>query len=224
MRTPVAVLLTQTQTALKRERTSAEYRDTLEACQRAAQRMRRLTESLLALARLDAGQEARRREPLALAKAARSCVELIRPLVTEKGLTLLTELEAVEMLGDADQIAQVITNLLTNAIHYNKAGGEICLRTFRENGRAVLTVADTGVGIAAEDLPHIFERFYRADKSRARTEGGTGLGLAIVKSIVEAHGGEITVASEVGVQTTFTVRWAALPEAKGGTEKIVKGL
>ena len=123
-------------------------------------------------------------------------MELIRPLVTEKGLTLLTELEAVEMLGDADQIAQVITNLLTNAIHYNKAGGEICLRTFRENGRAVLTVADTGVGIEVENLPHIFERFYRADKSRARTEGGTGLGLAIVKSIVEAHGGEISVMSE----------------------------
>ena len=111
-------------------------------------------------------------------------------------------------LGDADRLSQVLTNLLTNAIHYNRDGGEIRITTAAENGSAVLQVADTGQGIAPEDLPHIFERFYRADKSRARADGRSGLGLAICKAIVDAHGGSIEVASELGRGTTFTVRFA----------------
>jgi len=100
----------------------------------------------------------------------------------------------------------VLTNLLSNAIHYNKPNGEIRVSTRAENGAAILTVADTGFGIAAADLPHIFERFYRADKSRARTQGRTGLGLAICKAIVDAHGGTIEVSSQPGAGTTMTVR------------------
>ena len=102
-----------------------------------------------------------------------------------------------------------IGNLLTNAIHYNRAQGEVRIATRCEQDAVVLTVADTGPGITAEDLPHVFERFYRGDKSRSSTQGHSGLGLAIVQAIVAAHGGRIEAASEVGVGSTFTVRLPA---------------
>src|SRR5207248_8995170 len=111
--------------------------------------------------------------------------------------------------GDADRLGQVITNLLTNAIHYNQPNGEIRVNTRSDNGAANVTIADTGQGIAAEDLPHIFVRFYRADKSRSRAAGRSGLGLAISKAIVDAHGGTIELTSQTGAGTTFTVRLRA---------------
>ena len=100
----------------------------------------------------------------------------------------------------------------TNAIHYNKEGGEVRITVRQENPVAILTVADTGPGISAEELPHIFERFWRADKARTGPTGRTGLGLAIAKSIVDAHGGSIEVESQTGMGATFTVR---LPVAGG---------
>jgi len=98
----------------------------------------------------------------------------------------------------------MLTNLLTNAINYNRPQGEVHVTSASQNGTAVITVRDTGTGIAAEDLPRVFERFYRSDKSR--TSGGQGLGLSICQAIITAHGGSMEVASEVGVGTTFTVR------------------
>jgi signal transduction histidine kinase len=204
LRTPVSVVLTQTQTALMRERTAAEYRETVESCQRAAQRMRRLIEALLELARLDAGQEQLKRLPFDLSRTVQDCVQLIRPLADERHVEIKAELSRLECMGDPDRLAQVITNLLTNAIHYNKENGDVRLAAHAENGSATLTVTDTGEGIPAEDLPHIFRRFYRADKSR--TAGRTGLGLAISKAIVESHGGTLQVASQLGVGTIFTLR------------------
>ena len=115
----------------------------------------------------------------------------------------------MEVLGDTDRLAQVFINLLTNAIHYNKDHGEVRVATRSENGTAIVTAADTGQGIAAEDLPHVFDRFYRADKSRARAEGHCGLGLAICKAILDAHGGTIAVSSQASVGTTFTVQLPA---------------
>ena len=206
LRTPVSVILSQTQTALARERPAADYRETLEACQRAAQRMRRLIESLLALARLDAGQEEMKRAPFDLARTTGDCVELIRPLAAERRLTLHAELTPVEAFGDAERIAQVITNLLTNAVHHNTEAGELRVATRAENGRALLVVSDRGPGIAAEHLPHIFDRFYRADAARTTATGRTGLGLAISKAIIEAHAGSIEVASSPAEGTTFTIR------------------
>ncbi len=206
LRTPVSVILTQTQSALSRERSPVEYRETLQACQRAAQRMRKLTESLLELARLDAGQEPMKAERFDLSRVARDCVELVRPLAEERGIQLLCDLPHLECLGDPERIAQVATNLLTNAIHFNRPQGEVRVSASAENGTAALSVADTGEGIPAEDLPHIFERFYRVDKSRSRVQGRTGLGLAICKAIVEAHSGEITVASQPGAGSTFTIK------------------
>ncbi len=206
LRTPVSVILSQTQTALSRERTVAEYREALEACQRAAQRMRKLTESLLELARLDAGQEPMKREPFDLSRVARECVELVRPLATERRVEIHCDLPMLECRGDAERIAQVATNLLTNAIQFNRDRGEVRISARAENGAAILTVADTGEGIPAEDVPHIFERFYRADKSRAHTQGRAGLGLAICKAIVDAHSGTIEVASQPGAGSTFCVK------------------
>jgi len=206
LRTPVSVILTQTQTALSRERTSPEYRETLEACQRAARRMRTLTESLLELARLDAGQEPMKRECFDLPRVARECVEMVRPLAAERGIQIHCEVPPLECLGDAGRIGQVVTNLLTNAIHFNRDQGEVRLSARAEDGAVLLAVADTGQGIPAEDVPHLFERFYRADKSRSRIQGRNGLGLAICKAIVDAHSGSIEVSSRPGVGSTFTVR------------------
>jgi heavy metal sensor kinase len=206
LRTPLTVLISEAQTALARQRSAPEYRETVEACLDAAQRMRRLTQSLLELARFDAGQETLERLPVDLAECARLGLEFVRPLADQRGLRILADLAPAETLGDGDRLGQVVTNLLTNAVFYNRDQGEIRLTTRVENDGAVLTVADTGSGIAAEDLPHIFQRFYRADKSRARAEGRVGLGLAICKAIVEAHGGSIQVASQPGQGSTFVVR------------------
>jgi heavy metal sensor kinase len=205
LRTPVSVILTQTQTALTRERDVASYKQTVEACQRAAQRMRKLIESLLALARFDAGQEVLNRLPFDFSKLIPDCVELVQTLADERGVKIRCELSPLEINGDAERLAQVVTNLLTNAIQYNRPEGEVCVKLAAQNGLAVLTVADTGQGIAPEDLPRVFERFYRADKSR--TDGGSaGLGLSICKAIVEAHGGTIEAESEEKAGTAFIVR------------------
>jgi len=209
LRTPLAVIISEAQTALARERSSGEYRETVEACLDTAQQMRRLTESLLELARLDASQEQIQREHLDLSENTRACVERIRPLAQERGIKIHCDLAPAQVCGDADRLDQVITNLLTNAIHYNKPNGEIRVSTRSENGAAIVTISDTGQGIAAEDLPHIFERFYRADKSRSRAAGRSGLGLAISKAVVDAHDGTIEVTSQPGAGTTFTVRLPA---------------
>lgn len=209
LRTPVSVILSQTQSALARERPPAEYRETLEACQRAAQRMRRLIESLMALARLDAGQERLSCARLDLARVAADGLDLVRPLAMERQVELHADLRPAGCEGDADRLALVITNLLTNAIHHNREHGEVRVMTRAVDGFVEFAVSDTGPGIGAEHLPHIFDRFYRADPARTTAQGRAGLGLAISKAIVEAHAGVIEVASTPGSGTTFTLR---LPE------------
>lgn len=206
LRTPISVILTQTQSALARERPASEYREALEACQRAAQRMRRLTESLLELSRMDAGEEVVKRDRFDMSRVARDSVELVRPLAEARGIQIICDLPTVECAGNSERIGQVALNLLTNAVHFNREGGEVRIATHTENGSACLAVRDTGEGIPSTDVPHIFERFYRVDKSRSRIQGRTGLGLAICKAVVDAHGGSIDVATEPGIGSTFTVK------------------
>jgi len=205
LRTPVTVMLTQTQTALSRERDAAGYRQAVEACQRAAQRMRRLIGSLLELTRFDAGQEVLKRMKFDLAGTVAEGMESVRTLAAERQVKMVAETKPVEITGDPERLAQVVLNLLTNAIQFNQPGGEVRLKLEVSGGLAVLHVVDTGRGIAAEDLPHVFERFYRAEKSRTGA-GNSGLGLAICRAIVEAHGGSITAASVPGDGATFVVR------------------
>ena len=205
LRTPVSVILTQTQLSLNRERTAEDYKQTVIACQRAAQRMRRLIESLLELARYDAGQEVLKRLPVDLAGTVNESVDLVKTLADERGVTVSAEVSPLEMTGDSERLGQVVMNLLTNAIQYNRPGGTVQVTLTREGDLALLTVADTGQGIAPEDLPRVFERFYRADQSRTGS-GNSGLGLSICKAIVEAHGGTLDAASEPGTGSTFTLR------------------
>lgn len=206
VRTPLTVIISEAQASLARPRTEQEYRETLEVCLDAAQDMRRLAESLLDLARLDSGQEANRRSACDLAEIADGCVTLVRPLADARSIALTAALAPAPLTGDPARLRQVLVNLLDNAIYYNYERGSIAVRTRAETGAVLLEVADTGSGIAPDDVPHIFKRFYRANRARTQTERRAGLGLAIVHSIVEAHGGTIDVKSQLGLGTTFTVR------------------
>jgi heavy metal sensor kinase len=204
LRTPVSVLLTQTQSALNRDRSGDEYRQTLQACERAAKRMRRLIEALLELARLDAGQEQMTQMRFDLAELVRERIEEIRPLAEQRHIQIESDLPPMECRGDRERLGQVVTNLLTNAVHYNRDEGRIRVNLEAQNGSLTLGVEDTGQGISADELPNLFKRFYRTDTSRA--DGRSGLGLAISKAIVEAHAGSIQVTSQIDKGTRFEVR------------------
>ena len=194
LRTPVAAVLMHAQNGLATEALTDEQRESFEAGQRAAQRMKRLIDSLLELARLDAGQEPMKCEPLDLADVASDCIDLVEGLADGRNITLETRLETAPCSGDVGRIGQVVTNLLSNALEHTR--DRIVITTRHETGHAILTVADNGPGIADEHLPHLFERFYRAESSRQGSQHN-GLGLAISKAIIDAHGGTIEVCSSI---------------------------
>lgn len=206
LRTPLSTLSLVVEWALARDRGAAEYRETLDTCQRAATRMRAVIEGLLTLARADAGEPVLRRVPVSLDQVAHEVVTLLRPLAERRKVDLTVSGAGAEVAGDPDLLRDVVTNLVSNAIHYNREEGRVEIAVWKEEPSACLQVADTGIGISSEDLPRVFERFYRADKARARDAGGAGLGLAVTRWIVESHGGQITCTSEVGVGTRFLVR------------------
>jgi len=205
LRTPVSLILAHAQGALLHEQSPAEYREALADCERAARRMKTLIESLLDLARFDAAAETLRKEDCDLADLTRECFRLLQPLADSKRLKLELDLQAAPCHGDPDRLTQVIVNLLTNAINFTDPEGTIRLRTFQDEATC-FSISDTGIGIEAEHLQHLFERFHRADTSRARKTGGNGLGLAICKAIVEAHGGSISVVSRPSKGTSFLLR------------------
>lgn len=209
LRTPLTVILSDSQGALRQERTPAEYRATLEGIRLSALRMKSISDALLELAQCDAGKPVVR-DPCDLADLADESVALLQRIATEHGAKLVARLEGAPVLGDAGRLGRVILNLTVNAILHNEAGVTVTVFTDVVEGMSELRVADDGRGIAAADLGGIFERFRRVDASRSRHTGGAGLGLAIVKQTVEAHGGTIAVTSEVGKGTVFVVR---LPKA-----------
>ena len=148
-----------------------------------------------------------RRERMLFAETVRESVRRLAPLAKKHAQTLETSIaDDCEMFADPGKLAQVCYNIIENAIKYTPDGGKIAVSLHREGRDAVLEIADTGVGIPQEDLPHVFDRFYRVDKARSRETGGTGLGLSIVKQIVRLHAGSVTVQSEPGKGTTFIVQ------------------
>jgi two-component system OmpR family sensor kinase len=179
----------------------------LDAMQAETERMTRMVGDLLLLAQADAGQPIRR-ERVELDTLMLEVFRQMRPLAENIELSIGEEDQA-SVLGDADRLKQLLINLVDNAIKYTPNSGRVTLGLRRVESQAVLTVADTGIGIPEQDLPHIFERFYRVGKARSRAAGGSGLGLSIVQWIVQAHNGKISVTSQPGQGTTFTV-WLPL--------------
>ena len=210
LRTPVSVLLTHTQNALNTKGATEEHTEAFAACQRAAQRMRSLIESLLWLARFDSGEQTLRKVRFDLARRVSDCVELVRPLAAARGISFHLDLLPAECTADPDEIDRVITNLVTNAIHHNSEQGQVWVTTRADGHSVLLRVADQGPGIPAEHLGHVFERFFRADKSRSRASGGTGLGLAITKAVVDSHQGTIRAESPSAGGAVFTVTLLAV--------------
>ena len=183
----------------------------LDGIRRGAARMGRLLDELLQLARTDAAAGLDRFEPVRLDRVAQDALETARSLAAGQILELRGQ-GPVALLGDADQLYQLIVILLDNALRHTPPNGHVTLAIDRPHpSQATLVVRDTGEGIAPEHLPHIFERFYRADGARTRATGGAGLGLAIAQAIARTHGGDISVTSAPGAGSAFTVRLPALP-------------
>ena len=172
--------------------------------------MSSLIDQLLTLARADAGKEQWNFTEVNLGKLIGNLSTDVEVLCQEKGLSFqLGQPQDMVVKGDEARLRELFMNLLDNAIRYTPSAGTVSVSFRREGGMAVVAITDTGIGIPAEDIPFIFERFYRVDKSRSRAEGGSGLGLAICRHIAEAHGGKIKVKSQVGAGSTFSV-WLPL--------------
>lgn len=216
LRTPLAAIQSSLEVTLLCDRTVDEYKEELLELLEEFNQLRLLVNQLLMLAEGDAGQLCTVREPTRFDQVVGRAMEMFQVVSEVKEVTLEAKrLDSVSLLADASALRQVVNNLLDNAIKHTPAGGRVILE-LRYDGPAsecVLCVQDTGTGIDATDLPHIFERFYRTDKSRVRDRlhQGTGLGLSICQAIVEAHDGTITAQSSPGEGATFTVRLPCPP-------------
>jgi two-component system, OmpR family, phosphate regulon sensor histidine kinase PhoR len=182
-------------------------RDFLEKAHAHTMRLNALLKDLIDISRIESGEMRMSFRYFALGDLLKSVVDGMHPVAEARNITLKAEPDALlprQVMGDKDRLMQALTNLIDNAIKYNSPGGSVTLAVREEEERVWVDVVDTGVGMAAEHLPRIFERFYRVDKERSREAGGTGLGLAIVKHIVEAHGGKVEVKSRPGKGSTFS--------------------
>ena len=206
LRTPLAVLRSDAEIALRSERAPEEYRRVLASILDEAVRLSRLTDQLLLLCREDAETVPVVSEPVRVDRLVMEVVEQLRILAEDKQIALTIEkLDGFEFRGDGLRLRQVLFNLLDNAVKFTPPSGKITVQGIVSDGRIDIEVRDTGIGIPQEHLPRLFERFYRVDKSRSRAQGGAGLGLAISRTIIESHGGEIQVASEPGTGTCVHV-------------------
>jgi heavy metal sensor kinase len=206
LRTPLAALMTTTELALRKPRSAEHYRELLGDVHASAQQMNQIVERLLTLARLDAGVDRLRVQSVDVAALAQQCADVVRPLAEARGLKLTVKNPPPALVQiDSDKLREIVSNLLHNAIQYNRPGGAIDLRVRRQNGKLEVEVQDTGIGIAAEVRERIFERFYRADPSRGGDDLHAGLGLAIVKEYIDLMGGSIGVESIEGQGSTFRV-------------------
>jgi two-component system sensor histidine kinase BaeS len=203
LRTPVMGLLARVEAA--QDGVFDDEAANLAAMHDEALRLTRLLDDLSALADAERPGLLLSGEPVDLSAVAAGVADALGQGFVEKGIVLTTDAHPVVVAGDRKRLEQVVVNLLTNALRYTDAGGHVSLSVRQAGDNAVLEVVDDGVGIPPEDLPHVFTRFWRGEKSRSRATGGAGIGLSIVKELVRAHDGQVTVASTVGKGTVFRV-------------------
>jgi heavy metal sensor kinase len=210
LRTPLTILQLELEGLAQNCKLDPSLIDEVGSALEETSRMSHIVENLLTISRLDAGELKIDKSRLDLAHLASSSTEQMQLLAEEKSISLRCQTgDKVYIEGDRSRLQQVIVNLVDNAIKYTQKGGEIRVTVRQDSSLAILEVSDNGAGIPADALPHVFERFFRADKARSRDLGGAGLGLAIVKSICIAHGAEISVSSQEGRGTCFTVELPA---------------
>jgi heavy metal sensor kinase len=212
LRTPLTVLRGEIEVALRKPRSAEEYRDVLVSNKEEIERLSRLTENMLALAHVDVGDAITQHELVNVSEVCSTVINRLRNLAAERQMILQhedTTTEPLSVNGDRVALERVIFNLVENAVGYSPTGENVTVRVSKAPPWIEIQIIDTGGGIAPEHLPHLFERFYRVDKARSRAHGGSGLGLSIVKALVEAHCGSVSVSSEVGHGSTFTVRLPA---------------
>ena len=206
LRTPLTILQLELEGIAQNHRRDPALGDQIGSALEETHRMSRIVESLLTISRLDAGEVKMDKSHLDLGELTASTASEMKLLAEEKSIGLRIHAESgVQVVGDRIRLQQVIVNLIDNSIKYTPVGGMIEVRVGREENSAVLEVSDNGLGIPAHALPHVFERFYRADKARSRASGGAGLGLSIVKAICVAHNGDINVSSQEGRGSSFRV-------------------
>lgn len=210
LRTPVAIIRTTAEVARRKPRTGQQYAETLDSIVAESERTTRLVEDLMLLARADAGETNLRAEPVDVPSVARSACAEARVLAEKAGVDLALDRAAnCTVSGDDEALDRLLLILLDNAIKYSKPQGwvRVSVDAGEWHGRsaAVVEVRDNGIGISPEDLPHLFDRFYRASKDRSRKVDGVGLGLSIAQTIARRHGGDIAVESELGVGSTVRV-------------------
>lgn len=208
LRTPLTNIKGYTETLLSADDIDAETRKSfLSVVYSESDRMTRIVKDLLTLSRLDHGKVEMKQEVTDLNRIVENAVSAMRIEAVKQNITLECTLEGeMKTMGDGERLTQVIINLISNALKYNKKDGAVYVKGGVEDKMAVISVRDTGIGIPENDLPRIFERFYRVDKARSRERGGTGLGLAIAKEITEQHGGSMSIASVYGEGTTLTMK------------------
>jgi heavy metal sensor kinase len=206
LRTPLAIIQAESSLALGKKRTPTEYQRSLELVSQEVAYMSEILGKLLLLARSDAGSEPFNLEEVNVRDLFTDISSDVEALAQEKGVAFnLGPMENLTVKGDRFKLRQLFLNILDNAIRYTPRGGSVTSSLVRKNGSAFVSISDTGMGIPTEHLPFIFDRFYRVDKARSRTDGGMGLGLAIASSITQLHGGQIEVESQVGKGSTFHI-------------------
>jgi heavy metal sensor kinase len=206
LRTPLTIIQGELEAVAKNDGASPEVRETAGSTLEEVERLKNIVEGLFALSRLDAGEAQKNFEPFDLGRLASTTADQMGLLAEDKRISISCQCaDEVQVTGTRSRVKQVVVNLLDNAIKYTPDGGHIEVRVTKRNGVAILRICDNGIGIPAEALPRIFERFFRVDKARSRESGGAGLGLSIVKSICAAHDGRVEVESREGEGACFTV-------------------
>lgn len=206
LRTPLTVLRTELENLARNPQPGPDPYERLGSLLQPVERLSKTVERLFALSRLDAGEAQTEWIAIDLGELVATTVDQMLLLAADKGIKVSCDAQQrVVVTGDRSRLKQIVVNLLDNAIKYTPAGGAVHLRVTVSDGQAVLSVEDSGIGIPAEALPHVFERFYRVDTTRSTETGGAGLGLAIVKTICDAHGAVVRVASALGRGSSFQV-------------------